>query len=408
MFVRGFFRGLLLLLLLGRVVAAMATGTDSTCTLHGGVSECVVSNPIAAAAAARMPYARLGRSGLLVSRLSYGAWITFGTTVDEKKAYEILKLCLDAGINFFDNAEAYGSGIAEEVMGRALKRLEKEYPLPRSHYVLTTKIFFGTSRGKERSRWVPNQKGLSRKHVIEGTMASLARLQVDYVDVVFAHRPDEHTPMEEVVRAFNHVIERGFAFYWCTSEWSAEQIRHAIMIADKLGLIAPICEQPQYNMLHRDRMEREYSSLFRDTGYGTTIWSALSSGLLTGKYNDGIPPSSRLSQASAEYILRAFKDGSRHREISGGWDAILDRVRKLRPIADRLECTMAQLAIAWVLKNEHVTTVILGATKQSQIEDNLGSLNCLARIDGKVLAEIDTIMGNKPNPTKDWNANPSL
>ena len=279
--------------------------------------ECTVSNPVAAAAASAMPYVNLGRSGLLVSRLSFGAWITFGTTVDEDKAYDLLKLCLDAGINFFDNAEAYGSGVAEEVMGRALKRLEKDYPLPRSHFVLTTKIFFGTSRGTQRSRWVPNQKGLSRPPGVEGIMASLQRLQVDYVDVVFAHRPDDHTPMEEIVRAFNHVIERGFAFYWCTSEWSAEQIRDAISTAERLHLIAPICEQPQYNMLHRERMENEYARLFRDTGYGTTIWSALSSGLLTGKYNDGIPEGSRLSKNNANYILKGFQDGI-PREISAG------------------------------------------------------------------------------------------
>lgn len=388
--------------------SARAEATDvPACTLHESGSTCTVVSEAAARANQIMPYVNLGRSGLLVSRLSYGAWISFGTTVDEEKAFNIMKLCLDAGINFFDNAEAYGSGVAEEIMGRALKRLEKEYPIPRSHFVLTTKIFFGTSRGVSRKRWVANQRGLSRKHIIEGTLASLARLQVDYVDVVFAHRPDDHTPMEEIVRGFNYLIDHGLAFYWCTSEWSAQQIRHAINVAERLRLVAPICEQPQYNMLHRHRMEVEYVPLFQDTGMGTTIWSALSSGILTGKYNDGIPEGSRLSQENAGYILRAFKEGTRHQEI-GGWDEILERVKKLKPISERIGCTMPQLAIAWVLKNKDATTVILGATKISQIEDNLGALDCLKMLDLATMREIDDAIGNKPAPAKDWNPNPSV
>jgi len=363
--------------------------------------------PAALNASRRMEYRYLGRSGLLVSRLSYGAWITFGGAVDEDRAFKIMKLCLDAGINMFDNAEAYNDGLAEVVMGQALKRLEKEYPLPRSHVVITTKIFFGTARGskKPNSRWVPNTKGLSRKHVVEGLKASLKRLQLSYVDVVFAHRPDMHTPMEEIVRAFTHVIDQGMAFYWCTSEWSAEQIQQAIMVANHRGLIAPVCEQPQYNMLHRERFEVEYAPLYSAYDYGTTIWSSLSSGVLTGKYNDGIPEGSRLSLESAAYILRGFKDATRHTGL--GWDAILDRVRRLQPVADRLQCTMAQLAVAWVLKNERVTTVILGATKLHQLEDSFGSLAVVERLDTATMAEIDSILANAPAGVRDWNPNPS-
>lgn len=229
-------------------------------------------------AASLMEYRQLGRSGLLVSRLSYGAWITFSSFTDTE-AYHLMRLCVDAGINFFDNAEAYNDGLAEEVMGRALKRLEIEYPLPRSRVVVTTKIFFGTDRGNDKpGRWVPNSKGLSRKHIMEGLAASLRRLQVDYVDVVFAHRPDPHTPMEEVVRAFNHVIDRGLAFYWCTSEWSAAELKEAYAVADRLNLVGPVCEQPQYSMLQRQRFEGEYRELYDTRGLGTTIWSSLSSG----------------------------------------------------------------------------------------------------------------------------------
>lgn len=371
-------------------------------------------------AASLMEYRNLGRSGLLVSRLSFGAWITFGSFTDDE-AYNLMRLCVDAGINFFDNAEAYNDGLAEEVMGRALKRLEREYPLPRSRIVVTTKIFFGTERGDDKpGRWIPNSKGLSRKHIVEGLAASLKRLQVGYVDVVYAHRADPHTPMEEIVRAFNHVIDKGMAFYWCTSEWSAAELSEAYAVADRLGLVGPICEQPQYSMLQRQRFEGEYRSLYETRGLGTTIWSALSSGVLTGKYNAGIPADSRLARSDSSWILKQFRSGGRHKEI-GGWDEIIKRVAALAPIAASINCTMAQLALGWCLKNDDVTTVILGATKLSQLEDNFGALKCATNIDPTVLSAIEAVLDNAPpvdaslivslaskNAAVDWNPNPSL
>lgn len=404
----------LLLFTLTSLVSDVAFGSvlRDTCN-DNAVNECRQIPRFATDAARLMEYRNLGRSGLLVSRLSFGAWITFGNFSDDH-AYELMRLCLDAGINFFDNAEAYHDGLAEEVMGRALKRLESEYPLPRSRLVLSTKIFFGTERGSSRpGRWVPNSIGLSRKHIIEGLSASLVRLQVDYVDVVFAHRPDSRTPMEEVVRGFNFVIDKGMALYWCTSEWSAEQIEDAWHIADRLGLVGPVCEQPQYSMLHRRRFESEYLPLYQHRGMGTTIWSSLSSGVLTGKYNDGIPPDSRLAQTDASYILNQFKNGKRHADI-GGWSEIIRRVSALSPIAESINCTMAQLAIAWCLRNHDVTTVILGATKQSQLADNFGALSCATRLDNNVLHSIEEVLKNAPvagqtgqEPTIDWNPNPT-
>lgn len=372
---------------------------------------CENESNITSAAALRMEYRHLGNSGLLVSRLSYGAWITFGEQVDEDKAYKIMRLCVDAGVNLFDNAEAYNGGLAETVMGKALQRLIREYPIPREHLVITTKIFFGTVRGHgknlDRNRWVPNQQGLSRKHIIEGTRASLKRLQLEYVDVVYAHRFDKHTPMEEIVRAFNWLIEQGMAFYWCTSEWSSADIRHAMEVARRLGLVGPICEQPQYNMLHRSRFETEYLPLYRDYKFGTTIWSALSSGMLTGKYNNGIPPGSRLSLESASYILKAFQDGTRHKGMT--FDDVVEVAQSIGAIASRLGCTTAQLAVAWVLKNDHVTSVILGATKLHQLEDTFGAMHVASELlDDIVMQEIEDVLDNKPEVRKDWNPNKSL
>ena len=384
--------------------------TTTKCTLSTVGNTCTVTSPAASESASLMTYKRLGNSGLLVSRLSYGAWITFGEQIDDDAAYNIMKLCLDAGINLFDNAEAYNAGLAEEVMGRVFKRLEVDYPIQRSDYVVTTKIFFGTARGhgkhKDRTRWIPNQRGLSRKHIIEGTKASLKRLQMEYVDVVYAHRFDPHTPMEEIVRAFNWIIDQGMAFYWCTSEWSSEQITRAMEVANRLKLIGPICEQPQYNMLHRQRFETEYQPLYNNYNYGTTIWSSLSSGILTGKYNNGIPADSRLGLESADYILKAFLDGSRHKGLS--MDDMLAKVQLLGAVAKRLGCTMAQLAIGWTLKNEHVTSVILGATKISQLEDNFGALRVAQDLlSQEVMEEIEIILGNKPSSIQDWNPNPT-
>ena len=390
-------------------LSTFPTNAANQCTLSAAKT-CQVESIDASTASKQMEYRNLGNSGLLVSRLSYGAWITFGEQVDDDAAYDIMRLCLDAGINFFDNAEAYNAGLAEEVMGRVFKRLEVDYPIPRSHYVVTTKIFFGTARGhgknRDRNRWIPNQRGLSRKHIIEGTKASLKRLQMDYVDVVYAHRYDPHTPMEEIVRSFNWLIDQGMAFYWCTSEWSSEEITHAMEVANRLNLIGPICEQPQYNMLHRQRFEGEYKNLYDRYNYGTTIWSSLSSGILTGKYNDGIPEGSRLSLESANYILKAFQDGSRHRGLS--FEDVLNKVKEISQVAKRLGCTMAQLAVAWCLKNDHVTSVILGATKLGQLKDTFGALQVKNEmLTDQVMKEIEIILGNKIFEDKDWNPNPS-
>eukprot|EP00949_MAST-11_sp_MAST-11-sp1_P001134 g1134.t1 len=353
-----------------------------------------------------MPFRRLGNSGLLVSRLSFGAWITFGTQLDVDDVYGLMRLCLSSGMNFFDNAETYNDGVAEEIMGKALVRLKEVDGLRRGQFVISTKIFWGTSRkGKRPGRWQVNERGLSRKHIIEGLTDSLQRLQLEYVDIVFAHRPDEGTPMEETVRAMNHVIERGMALYWGTSEWSAYQIRDAIAVADRLNMIRPITEQPQYSMLHRRRLEVEYEPLFESYNYGTTIWSALSSGVLTGKYLNGIPEGSRLSLKQAKYILDGFHAKTRHAGI--GWDDILERVRGLASIAESLDCSLPQLAIAWTLMNDRVTTVILGATKQSQLVENLGALQCMKKLTAPAMQRIEGVLQNSPSPNPTFNAIPA-
>jgi voltage-dependent potassium channel beta subunit len=329
----------------------------------------------------KMIYRHLGRTGLKVSLLSYGAWVTFGNQVDVAQAKTILKLCYDAGVNFFDNAEVYEAGKAEEVMGQAFKELD----LPRSSYVLTTKIFWGP--GKD-----VNAKGLSRKHIIEGTKASLKRLQADYVDVIFAHRPDPATPIEETVRAFNYLIDHGYAFYWGTSEWTAQQLEQAYGIADRLGLIPPSCEQPQYNIFERKKLEGEYLPLFEKYGLGTTIWSPLASGLLTGKYSkDHIPEGSRL--AIEKY--KGIKESSLV-------DDKLEKVDKLKEVAKDLGATLPQLALAWAAHNPNVSTVLMGGTKTEQLEDNLQALKFLDKLTPEVLQKIDDIFQNKPEAVRSY------
>ncbi|KAJ3096935.1 hypothetical protein HDU96_000593 [Phlyctochytrium bullatum] len=328
-----------------------------------------------------MEYRFLGRSGLKVSVLSIGGWVTYGNQVDDENAMECLRAAYDAGMNFFDNAEVYAEGKSEIVMGKAIKK----YGWKRSSYVISTKIYWGGSG--------VNEKGLSRKHIIEGTKAALERLQLDYVDLIFAHRPDSLTPMEEVVRAFNWVIEKGWAFYWGTSEWSAEQIADAHRVAEKLGLIGPLMEQPQYNMFHRERFEVEYKPLYDKFGLGTTIWSPLASGVLTGKYNDQIPEGSRLSMTSNAIMMR-IRAGLESEE---GKAKIL-KVKALTPIAEKLGCTLAQLALAWCVKNPNVSTVITGATKVSQVEENVKALEVVPKLTEEVMKEIEEVLKNKPTP----------
>jgi len=329
-----------------------------------------------------MEYRRLGRSGLQVSALSFGAWVTFGIQVDEDRAYELLTAAFDAGVNFFDNAEVYADGRAEEIMGRVLRRAGWK----RSEYLVSTKIFWGGPG--------PNERGLSRKHIFEGTDAALRRLGLDHVDLIFCHRPDLHTPLEETVRAMSDVVSSGRALYWGTSEWPAERIAAAFEIAAREHLIPPTMEQPQYNMLHRDRVEREYAPLYERYGLGTTTWSPLASGILTGKYNDGIPEGSRLSLAGYEWLRERLESEQGRRNI--------ETVRKLAPVARDLDCSLAVLALAWCLKNRNVSTVITGASRPEQLRENLAALDVVPRLTPDVMERIEEILGNRPVPERDW------
>jgi len=327
-----------------------------------------------------MEFRRLGPAGLKVSVFSLGGWLTYGGT----QKGSIVKDCMEAawnhGINFFDTADVYSAGQCEIEMGEAFKGLA----WPRDEYVLSTKVFFGTSR-KE-----PNTRGLSKKHIIEGLKSSLKRLQHDYVDVVFAHRHDPDVPMKEIVEAFTQAIHMNLAYYWGTSEWSAAQIQEATEIAEKYNLIAPIVEQPQYNAFHRERFEKEYAPLYEKFQYGTTIWSPLASGLLTGKYNDGIPEDSRFATNSA-----FFKDTVEKLKSEEG-QAKIEKVRKLTKVAEKLGASVSQLSLAWAAKNPNVSTVILGASKVEQIHDNIGALKLLPKLTPEVMEEIEGILGNKP------------
>ncbi len=323
-----------------------------------------------------MEYRFLGKSGLKLSALSFGAWVTFGDQIDENIAYLCMKEAYDQGVNFFDNAEAYAQGRAESMMGTIIKKAGWK----RSDLVLSTKIFWGGSG--------PNDRGLSRKHIFEGTNAALKRLQTDYVDLIFCHRPDLHTPIEETVWAMNLIIQQGKALYWGTSEWSAEQIRHAYEFARREHLIPPTMEQPEYNMFRRERMEREYLNLFRDIGLGTTTWSPLASGILTGKYNDGIPEGSRMSLAGYEW-LRSQLESEKGKEK-------LEKTRQLTRLANELGITMAQMALAWCLKNPNVSTVITGASKPEQVKENMKALDAVQLLNDDVMQKIEEILQNKP------------
>jgi voltage-dependent potassium channel beta subunit len=325
-----------------------------------------------------MEYRFLGNTGLKVSSLSLGAWVTFGEQMNVDAAYTVMKEAFDHGVNFFDNAEVYATGEAEVLMGKAIKKAGWK----RSDLVLSTKIFWG---GKG-----PNDSGLSRKHIIEGTHAALQRLQTDYVDLVFCHRPDLYTPIEETVRAMNYLINSGIAFYWGTSEWSAEQIREAYEIARREHLIGPSMEQPQYNMFHRDKLENEYLKLFADYKMGATIWSPLASGILTGKYNDEIPPESRLSMSKYAWLFKRYGKSE------------FDKARKLADLAKQLDVQMAQMSLAWCLKNQNVSTVITGATRPEQVKINMASIDVLEKLTPLVLDEIDGILQNKPKAVDDW------
>ncbi|KAF5621503.1 potassium channel beta subunit, partial [Fusarium tjaetaba] len=339
-----------------------------------------------------MLFRHLGPTGLKVSVFSLGGWLTYGGTQKGDIVKQILQKAWDHGVNTFDTAEVYANGESEVEMGRALKELG----WPRDEYVLTTKIFFGTGR-KE-----PNTRGLSRKHVVEGLKSSLKRLEQPYVDVVFAHRPDYATPMKEIVEGFTQVIRNlNLAYYWGTSEWTAAQITEATHIAERYNLIAPVVEQPQYNAFHRERFEVEYAPLFNQFEYGTTIWSPLASGLLTGKYNNGIPEDSRFA------TNKAFFENTVNELQTEAGKAKIEKVKKLSEVAERLGGNVAQLSLAWALKNPNVSTVILGATKVEQLEDNFKALEIYKKIDDKVLEEIEKILDNKPKPAPTFNRSAS-
>lgn len=323
-----------------------------------------------------MQYRRLGSAGIQVSALSFGSWVTFGNQADVDLAYEMMKTAFDAGVNFFDNAEAYAGGESEIVMGKVFKRAGWK----RSDLVVSTKIFWGGDG--------PNNSGLSRKHILEGTDAALQRLQLEYVDLIFAHRPDIQTPIEETVRAFNHVINQGKALYWGTSEWSAAQIMEAYAIARREHLIPPQMEQPQYHMFHRERFESEYAHLYKEIGLGTTIWSPLASGLLTGKYNQGIPAGTRASLEGYEWLRKRFEDEEAIRNIQ--------KVGKLIPIAEEIGASMAQMALAWTLKNPNVSTTITGASRVEQVVENMKAIEFVDQLTPDVMARIEEILENQP------------
>jgi len=318
-----------------------------------------------------MNYRRLGASGLKISELSFGSWVTYGSQLGTDLARECMAAAFDAGVNFFDNAEVYAKGRSETIMGEVLKKAGWR----RSSYIVSTKFFWGIHDG-------PNEKNtLNRKYLTRAIDGSLERLGLDYVDLVFCHRPDPETPIEETVHAMHDIIAAGKAVYWGTSEWSAAEIMSAWHIADRHHLHKPVMEQPQYNLLHRERVEQEYARLYADIGLGTTIWSPLASGLLTGKYNDGIPPGTRGTLKGYEWLAERLSDKDK-----------IAVVRRLAPIAAELGCTLAQMSLAWCLKNPHVSTVITGASRPAQVVENMKALDIVPKLTGDVMARIDAAL----------------
>jgi voltage-dependent potassium channel beta subunit len=319
-----------------------------------------------------MPFRRMGRSGLRLSTFSIGSWVTYGGTVDEGRAHACLSAAVDHGVNFIDNAEAYAAGAAEEVVGRWLASQRRE------DLVVSSKVFWGGEG--------PNDRGLNRKHVVEACHAALRRLGTDYLDLYFCHRPDPDTPVLETVRTMNRLMDQGKILYWGTSEWTPDQLAEAYAVCDANGLEGPAVEQPQYNMFHRARVEVELGGLVQRRGLGTTTWSPLASGLLTGKYNDGVPADSRLAHPSYQW-LQSERTAER-----------IARVRALSVVAGDLGCSVAQLALAWCARHPHVSTVITGASRPGQVAENMGAIDVLDKLTPAVLARIDEVLGNKPRP----------
>ncbi len=324
-----------------------------------------------------MEYRRMGRTGLQLSVLSYGSWVTFHKQIDDSKADELMSIAYDSGINFFDNAETYADGQSELMMGRVLKTKNWE----RSSYTLSSKAYFGW-KGKNAK---PNQAGLSRKHLAEACTEALQRLQTEYLDLYFCHRPDTGVPIEEVVWTMHNLIQQGKVLYWGTSQWSGAEIMEAHRVAQQYNLIGPTVEQPQYNMFERFKVEQDYVPVYKNVGLGTTIWSPLAAGFLTGKYNNGIPEGSRLAIEGFDWL--------KNRWIQ---DAKLEKVKKLGSLADGLGVSLASLSIAWTIRNPHVTTAILGATRKEQLTENLKALDALPLLTDAIMQQIEEILQNKP------------
>jgi voltage-dependent potassium channel beta subunit len=328
-----------------------------------------------------MEYRRLGKSGLQVSLLSFGSWVTFSNQMDVDAALASMAAAYDAGVNFFDNAEVYALGKSEIVMGKALQKAGWR----RDSYLVSSKVYWGSVEDAK-----PTQQGLSRKHVFEACHQAMERLQVDYLDLYFCHRPDPNVPVEETVRVMTDLIHQGKVLYWGTSEWSAQQIMEAYSVAHQHHLIPPTMEQPEYNMFHRHRFEVEYGRLYNAIGLGTTVWSPLASGLLTGKYNDGIPRDSRANLKGYEWLREFFE--SEEGQLQ------LQKVRQLQELANELGTSLPHLAIAWCAKNPNVSTVITGASRVEQVVDNMQALDMLPQLTDDVMERIEIVLANKPEP----------
>jgi len=319
----------------------------------------------------------MGKTGLQLSVLSFGSWVSFHKQIDDSMADELMGIAYDNGINFFDNAEVYALGESEKMMGRVLKKKNWD----RTSYTVSSKAFWGW-RGKENK---PNQSGLSRKHLIEACHEALQRLQLDYLDMYFCHRPDKSTPIEETVWTMHQLIQQGKILYWGTSEWSGVEIMEAHRVAHQCGLIGPAMEQPQYNLLERNKMENEFLMIFKTVGMGTTIWSPLASGLLSGKYNNGIPDGSRFGLQGFDWLKERWMQ-----------DNFLNKVKAVNNVAQQLGISMPQLSIAWCIKNPNVTTAILGATSKQQLLENLGSQEAAEKLTAEVMQQIDDIVQTRP------------
>ncbi|XP_068164164.1 voltage-gated potassium channel subunit beta-2-like isoform X3 [Antennarius striatus] len=328
----------------------------------------------------KMPYRNLGKSGLRVSCLGLGTWVTFGSQISDEMADSVMTVAYDNGVNLFDTAEVYSSGRAERTLGNILKKKAWR----RSSYVVTTKIYWGGQAETER--------GLSRKHIIEGLRGSLHRLQLDYVDVVFANRSDINTPMEEIVRAMTFVIDQGLAMYWGTSRWNAVEIMEAYSIARQFNLVPPVCEQAEYHYFQREKVELLLPELYHKIGVGTMTWSPLACGLLTGKYNEGVPDGSRATIKGYDWLKDRLNSDEGKKQ--------LNQIKELHLLADRMKCTAAQLAIAWCLRGEAVGSVLLGVSNTEQLLENLGSIRVLSQLTPPLITEMDTLLGNKPRGSK--------